>query len=126
MAEQHESIKEVRWQPLIRPDGGGGDAMAAVVALTGDIDLHHTPGVHQAIVNICERRPALLVIDLRDVHYMDSSGIGTLIEIFRRVNGYGGRLIVCGLNERVRSVFEITRLDKFFKIVSSVEEALAK
>jgi anti-sigma B factor antagonist len=95
-----------------------------VVSLVGAVDLHHTPGVHKALVTACEERPRRLVINLTEVTYMDSSGIGTLVEVFRRVNGYQGKLVLCGLNERVRSVFEITKLDKFFSIHSTEDEAL--
>lgn len=95
-----------------------------VITLTGAVDLHHTPGVHKALVAACEERPRRLIINLTEVSYMDSSGIGTLVEVFRRVNGYKGQMVLCGLNERVRSVFEITKLDKFFKIHSTENEAL--
>lgn len=113
MASESKRVKGVRWE---KSD--------AVVELCGEVDLHHTPEVHRALVTTCERRPPRLIIDLSAVSYMDSSGIGTLVEVFRRVNGYSGKLILCGLNERVRSVFEITRLDKFFRTCGTVEEAL--
>ena len=56
---------------------------------------------------------------------MDSSGIGTLVEVFRRVNAYKGQLALCGMNDRVHGVFEITKLDKFFKIFATESEAIA-
>ena len=96
-----------------------------VVVLTGTVDMHHTPEVHKALVAACSRKPPRLVINLENVTYMDSSGIGTLVEVFRRVNGYQGTLGLCGLNDRVYSVFEITKLHKFFKIYDTEAEALA-
>ena len=96
-----------------------------VVALAGEVDLHHTPEVHKALVTACQEQPKKLVINLESVSYLDSSGIGTLVEVFRRVNGFGGKLVLCGLNDRVHSVFEITKLDKFFKICKSEAEALS-
>ena len=114
MAASSSCVKEIR-----RPD------QAVVGALTGEIDLHHTPEVHKALVAVCQEKPARLVINLEDVSYIDSSGIGTLVEVFRRVKGYQGQLSLCGLNERVYSVFEITKLDHFFKIFDSEAEALA-
>jgi len=96
-----------------------------VVALAGEVDLHHTPDVHKALVSACEEKPKRLVVNLESVSYLDSSGIGTLVEVFRRVNGYGGVLVLCGLNDRVHSVFEITKLDKFFKICATEAEALS-
>jgi anti-sigma B factor antagonist len=113
MADQGQSVKEIR-----REDS------AAVIVLAGDIDLHHAPVVHQALVDVCEDKPELLVINLSEVEYMDSSGVGTLVEVFRRVKAYRGKLSLCGLNERVRSIFEITKLDQFFKIYKTEEEAL--
>jgi len=101
------------------------EGTTAVVALAGEIDLHHTPEVHKALVAVCERRPERLVVNLEDVTYMDSSGIGTLVEVFRRVNAYEGKLGLCGLNDRVYSVFEITKLDHFFRIYDTEAEALA-
>ena len=98
---------------------------ATVVALAGEVDLHHTPEVHKTLVAACQAQPPKLVINLEAVRYLDSSGIGTLVEVFRRVNAYGGKLVLCGLNDRVLSVFEITKLDKFFKICKTETEALA-
>lgn len=101
------------------------DGSATVVTLRGEVDLHRTPEVHRALIEACERQPERLVVNLADVSYMDSSGIGTLVEIYRRVNGYNGQLMLCGLNERVHSVFEITKLDNFFRIYPTEAEALS-
>ena len=96
-----------------------------MVLLSGDVDMHHTPHVHREIIGLCDRRPEPLVIDLQEVVYIDSSGVGMLVEIFRRVRSYGGSLRLCGLGRQVLGVFEITRLDKFFSIYPGQLEALA-
>jgi anti-sigma B factor antagonist len=114
MDQESGTVKEVRQE-----------GAATIVALAGEVDLHHTPEVHKVLVAACQEQPGLLVVNLEAVTYMDSSGIGTLVEVFRRVNGYGGKLVLCGLNDRVHSVFEITKLDRFFKICDSEQEALA-
>lgn len=97
---------------------------ATVVALQGEIDMHHTPGVQRVLSQAYEKKPSRLVVNLEDVTYMDSSGIGTLVETLRKIKAYDGKLVLCGMNERVHSVFEITRLDQFFTIVATEEEAL--
>lgn len=107
-------IKEVR-----------NENQATIVTAQGEIDLRHSPGFHQALVNVCERRPKLLLINLGEVTYMDSSGVGTLVEIFRRTKDYGGRMVLISPQERVRSVFEITKLDRFFTIRESESEVLS-
>lgn len=97
---------------------------AVVVAFTGDIDLHHAPEAHLALMAACDSEPARVVVNLEDVTYMDSSGLGVLVEVLRKVRSFGGTLRLCCLSERVRSVFEITRLDHFFDVRPTEEEAI--
>lgn len=97
---------------------------ATVVELRGEINLHRSPIVHETLLEESEKRPARLVIDLHDVPHLDSSGLGTLVDVMRRVKAYGGQMALVGLTPRVRDVFEITRLDQFFAIYPSVAEAL--
>ena len=97
---------------------------ATVVVLQGDVDLHHSPDLHARLVEIAAQRPRRLLLDLTEVPYMDSSGVGTLVEVFRRVTAYKGKLVLFGLSSRVRSVFEITKLDRFFTICESENQAI--
>ena len=97
---------------------------ATVVSLSGDVDLHHSPALHAALVQLAADRPKRLLMDLTGVPYIDSSGIGTFVEVFRRVNSYKGKMVFFGLSDRVRSVFEITKLDKFFTICQSEADAV--
>ncbi len=96
---------------------------ATVVVLEGDVDLHQSPALHATLVEVAEDRPKKLMLDLRGVPYMDSSGVGTLVEVFRRVSAYKGKMVLFGLTDRVRSVFEITKLDRFFTICEDEEQA---
>ncbi len=98
---------------------------ATVVVLRGDVDLHHSPALHAQLVEVADDRPKRLLVDLTDVPSMDSSGVGTLVEVFRRVTAYTGKMVLFGLNDRVRSVFEITKLDRFFTICQTEDEAVA-
>lgn len=94
------------------------------VVLQGDVDLHHSPALHAALVGVANDRPKRLVLDLREVPYMDSSGVGTFVEVFRRVSSYKGKMILCGMNPRVKGVFEITKLDRFFTICDTRDQAV--
>ncbi|MCG8404025.1 MAG: STAS domain-containing protein [Phycisphaerales bacterium] len=96
---------------------------ATVVALSGDVDLHHSPALHAALIDVAKGRPKRLVVNLSEVPFMDSSGVGTLVEVFRRVSAYKGKMVLCGMTSRVRSVFEITKLDRFFTICETEEQA---
>ncbi len=100
---------------------------STVVAVpSGEIDLETSPAFYKAIMNVCKSSPPRLVIDLREVAYMDSSGVGTLVEAFRAVKSYGGHLVLLAPSDRVRSMFEIAKLDQFFTIVNDENEALAE
>ena len=100
-------------------------AAATVIRVAGDIDLHRSPALHEHLVTVCSDKPAVLVIDLHAVAYMDSSGVGTLVHAYRLVKEYQGKMRLVGLTDRVRSVFEISRLDQYFPIFGTVEEALS-
>lgn len=104
---------------LEHPDGPG----RPVVRIGGEVDLHSSPAVRDALLKLIEDRPERLIVDLADVSYMDSSGVGTLVELKRRVERAGGKMVLSGLQQRVLSVFEITRLDRFFVIKPDLAEA---
>lgn len=99
-----------------------GSTTVAVPA--GEVDLQQSPGLYREMMAVCKGKPPRLVIDLREVSYMDSSGVSTLVEVFRKVNGYGGSLILLAPTDRVRSMFEIAKLDQFFTIFEDEQEAL--
>ena len=96
----------------------------SIVVLAGEIDYNQSHKLLTALNGVVEKRPPRLVIDLAAVEYMDSSGLGTLVKIFQQVNAYKGKMALVAMNDRVRSAFEITRLDQFFAVHETVDEAL--
>ena len=66
------------------------------------------------------------VIDLKQVDFMDSAGLGTLIAVLKRITEAGGDMKIACLQKKPRMVFEITRAYKVFEIYDSVDEALKK
>jgi anti-sigma B factor antagonist len=111
--ERPQAVRDIRFT-----DG------AAVVKLAGEVDMSHSPGVHQALVEVLEKRPGRLVIDLTEVSYMDSSGVGILVDALRRVRVSGGKLVLVAVAPRVLSVLQITKLDQFFEMHPTLQEAL--
>lgn len=99
------------------------DDTAAVLKLTGEIDLRNSPRLHGELNDLLTRRFDRVIFDLSGVGYMDSSGVGTIVNAKRMIEKKGGRLTLVGLQPRVKSVFEITRLESFFHIVGTLEEA---
>ncbi len=98
---------------------------ATILRPRGEVDLSSAGSLRRRIGEAQAVRPPRLIIDLVDVPYMDSSGVATLVEAMQVARRTGGKLILCCLREKVRSVFEIARLDMVFTIVDSPDEAMA-
>jgi anti-sigma B factor antagonist len=97
---------------------------AVVLSPEGDVDLSRSPQLRMSLRAAQGARPARLIVDLVGVDYMDSSGIATLVEGLQNARRSGTTMVLCGMKERVRSIFEIARLETVFTIVESREEAL--
>ncbi|MCH7849077.1 MAG: STAS domain-containing protein [Planctomycetes bacterium] len=98
---------------------------AVIVRPVGEIDLSGAPALRQQLKQAQETRPGRVIVDLGEVPYMDSSGLATLVEAMQIARKNQGKLIICALQQKVRSIFEIARLDMVFKIVNTRDEALA-
>ncbi|MHC4561647.1 MAG: STAS domain-containing protein [Planctomycetota bacterium] len=96
----------------------------AVVDVAGEIDLAHSNRFQSDLDNILADKPERLILNLADVSYMDSSGIASLVKMLSRIKVMGASLHLVGMNDRVRSLIEITRLDQVFEIHSTCDEAL--
>ena len=66
-----------------------------------------------------------LLIDFSRTGYIDSSGLGALVSISKEIREAGGELRLSGLNEDLRSLFELTKLDTLFAIAETPQQALA-
>lgn len=93
------------------------------VQIVGDIDLSCSPDLRVELLQVAAKKPARLLLDLTGVEYMDSSGVATLVEALQVQKKASAALILFGLQPKVRSIFEIARLDMVFKIVADRQEA---
>ena len=96
-----------------------------VLPLEGDIDLHVSPAVTESLNAMIKKKPERIVIDLSRATYIDSSGLAALILAMQKVEAYGGRFFLTGVQETMRSIFETSRLDQIFQIFPDVDAALA-
>jgi anti-sigma B factor antagonist len=96
-----------------------------VLLLQGDIDLHVSPAITASLNAMIKKKPERIVIDLSRTTYIDSAGMAALILAMQDVEAYGGKFFLSGLQETIRSILEISRLDRIFRIVPDVDAALA-
>ena len=95
----------------------------AVVRPVGDVDLSRSPLLREAISEAQRSKPLRIIVDLSGVPYMDSSGVATLVEAMTIARKKKCKLILCHMQDKVRAIFEITRLDMVFTIVDTCEDA---
>ena len=106
-------------------DPAARQSRSNVLPLKGEIDLHVSPSLTASLNEMIEKKPKRVVVDLSDVSYIDSAGLAALIQAMQKVEGYGGKFMLAGLQETVRSIFEISRLDQVFQIFPDADAALA-
>jgi anti-sigma B factor antagonist len=90
-----------------------------VVHAKGEIDLYSSPQLREAILKACKAKKQKVAIDLRDVAYMDSSGVATLVEGLQAAGGAGAFSLVSP-SQSVLKVLQLSRLDSVFTIVEQV------
>jgi anti-sigma B factor antagonist len=95
-----------------------------VCVAEGDIDINTSPQVKKMFEKVIKDKSDKVLINLQKVVYIDSSGLATLVEILKNVKSYGGKIKLTNLSNKVRSLFEITKLEKLFDIADSQDEAL--
>ena len=94
-----------------------------LVSLSGEIDLQHSPKMRQLLQAKASQKVPVLLLDFTAVKYIDSSGLATLVEYYQKSRSYSGRVAMVGMSARVRSVFDLVRLNEIFTIYASVAEA---
>src|SRR5207302_10821370 len=98
---------------------------ANVLAIEGDIDLHISPAVTEALNAMIKNKPERIVIDLSRATYIDSAGVAALILAMREVKEYGGKVLLRGVEETIRSVLETSRRGRIVWIFPDVVAARA-
>ncbi len=96
-----------------------------VIEIGGEIDVYTAPRLRESIVAAVEAGHSRLIIDVQQVQFLDSTGLGVLVGALKRVRGEGGSLDIVCTQERILKIFEITGLDKVFGLHASVEDARA-
>lgn len=97
-----------------------------VVSLSGEVDIMRSPDLQHSLQDAINRikGKGAVVVDLSGVTYMDSSGVATLVRGLQLSRKKDVGLVLCALQDRVRSIFEIARLDTVFPMASTLEEAI--
>jgi len=93
-----------------------------VITVSGEVDLATSPDLDDAIIAALDSGAGSLVVDLTDVSFMDSSGLGVIVRGLKRCREADKDLDLVITNERVLKVFGITGLDQVIPIHDSLED----
>ena len=94
-----------------------------ILRLAGPLTLRNIFDL-QAQMRIAKSTP-LTILDLTEVPYMDSAGMGVVVNFHVHCQNHGGKLIAVGVSPRIMEVFKITRVDSVIRMAATVEEAEA-
>lgn len=96
-----------------------------VVTVNGEIDVHTGPALRDHLLSAFSQGEDTVVVDLSQVSFLDSSGLGVLVTAHKRARTTNGELRIAACRPPVSTIFQITALDRAFCIYPTVEEALA-
>jgi anti-sigma B factor antagonist len=96
-----------------------------VVTVSGEIDVHSGPILRDHLQRCLDDGERDIVVDLSGVPFLDSSGLGVLVEAYRRARSAGRLLRLASCRPAVATIFQITALDKAFSLHPAVEDAIS-
>lgn len=99
-------------------------AAKTVVTATGELDVHTAPQLQAVVDPVSQRAGGALVVDLSQVGFIDSTGLGVLVATLKHVRQVGGSLDVVVTAPRVLKVFALTGLDVVIPLHDSLDGAL--
>lgn len=97
-----------------------------IIDVSGEMDLYNSYKLKELVMKMMERQVKSVVINMEEVEYIDSSGIGALIHIYSTMKKASCQLYITNIHGSVKKVIELTKLMGYFPITNSLEEALQK
>ncbi len=94
--------------------------------LSGELDLSTLEQFESALDGNLDGKPGLVVVDLRELAFLDSSGLRAMLTLHARVHSAGGRLVLVKGPRRVHRVLELTRADEELELVADPREIDAR
>ncbi len=93
-----------------------------VLELSGILDGIRGNELRREVGDIVASGSEILLLDMKDVKFIDSSGLGALVSAMQMVRNANGKLFVCSISDQVRMLFELTKMDRIFQIFADQDE----
>lgn len=98
--------------------------VVVVVVKEERLDAHNSDHLKQELGRLFEEGKTSVVVDLKEVRFIDSSGLGALVSGFKNASAKQAALKLSNLQSQVKSMFELTRLHRVFDIYTTIDEAI--
>jgi anti-sigma B factor antagonist len=82
------------------------------LVIKGELDAVTVPELRLSIDGLINKQPARIEVDLSALRVIDSSGVGALVSLYKRVRAQGGQVTVTGLQDQPLAIFKLLRLDR--------------
>ena len=97
-----------------------------IIDVNGEMDLYNSYKLKELVMKMLDKKVGRFVINLQNVDYIDSSGIGALIYICSTIKKMGLKLVITNIHGSVKKVIELTKLMGYFPIAPTIDEALQR
>ncbi len=94
-----------------------------VKPLENRLDAHVAVDFKKKMAEFIDNGNKFIILDLSEVSFIDSSGLGSIVSSLKKLGGKGD-LAICGARENVMSMFRLTRLERVFQMFASEEQAI--
>ncbi len=95
-----------------------------IAAFEGNLDTNTAPDAEERLGELLEKGVTKILVDFTTLNYISSAGLRVLLVTTKRLGGTGGSMRLCGLNETVDEVFEISGFSTIFSVFGTRDEAL--
>src|SRR6516162_5582517 len=92
------------------------DEDVTVLRISGSLDALSTPELRPTIDALVAEKRAAITVDLSELRLIDSSGVGAIVSLYKRMRVLGTRVEVVGLKEQPLAIFRLLRLDRVFAV----------
>ena len=95
-----------------------------LLKLNGEVDVYTAPKLKSRLIDLVDQGKFKIIVDLEEVDFMDSSGLGVLVGGLKRVRSHDGAIALICTQENILKIFRITGLVKVFPIFENQEQAI--
>lgn len=93
-----------------------------IVNINGEVDLYNVSELKKILFSVTDGASASVVVNMKNVNYMDSSGIGALVAGQKKMKAHNGKFALMNIHDDVLNILKLATLDKFFKIYDTEDD----